>query len=548
MAKRRIGEAASSKKEYPSFFRTVALRVREDEGSLGRRRRASSEDGFTLIELVVVTAVMPMIIGAIAVGILSVFSLQTSVTNRLTDSGDAQVVSLHVQNDVQSATDITTSSAPSAGSLTTNVSPCLPAGSTQVQLMAVILGNGSEITYGTAKSTTDKGNDLWRNVCPTGSTTPTSTEVVAHDLPTNVLTVVPPAVTITCASTSTSCATGVGPGFDYQSEWVSTQGITGVTLKVTAPESNFTYQVTAVPIATSNSTNLAQVPQPSTGCGFAVSSSVFNQASLCFVNFSPWNTLQAATNVSGCTAGASGTSSTYPLGTSYTLPMSANITNTPFTLEFCMNVSATLNSVPISGTTSSPTGACGVAPGSGEYDLTATSFPTYTCPSPPGGTPGSGSESFLGNNGFYTGVYGDPALYTQQEGSTAVVTITNIELLNSNGSPATKWQLVTGDAESTDGSESIIWQSNQPLGLLANSANSPIGNACGSSGAYAPPSYNSTSTGLSGVNTTTVKCTNASSNGVNHTGTPMLEATNPTSLTVTLNGSGLQAMFLGVIL
>ena len=179
-------------------------------------------------------------------------------------------------------------------------------------------------------------------------------------------------------------------------------------------------------------------------------------------------------------------------------------------------------------------------------DIAAVPFPTYTCP----GTNGTGSEAFLGNNGFYTGVSGDPGLYTVKEGSQAVITITNIELLGSNGQAATGWQLVTGDAESTDGSsEWIIWQSNQKLSLLANSANSPIGNACGSSGQYAPPSYNNTSSGLSGVGTTTVECTNpAGSSGVNHTGTPMLQTATPSSLTVTLHGSGLQAMFLGVLL
>ncbi len=104
---------------------------------------------------------------------------------------------------------------------------------------------------------------------------------------------------------------------------------------------------------------------------------------------------------------------------------------------------------------------------------------------------------------------GNPALYTVVEGSQAVISITSIHLLGSNGDEATGWQLVTGDAESTDAnSEWIIWQSDQKLSLLANSANSPIGNACGSTGQYVPPSYNNTSAGLSGLNSTTVECTN----------------------------------------
>jgi hypothetical protein len=306
---------------------------------------------------------------------------------------------------------------------------------------------------------------------------------------------------------------------------VSTLGISGVTFEVTAPESGFNYQVTAVPVATANSSQLAQVSTPSTGCGFAVATSGTYAPTLCFVDFTPWNT---QTRAAGLTCAGSA------------LPMAANVASTPFTLEFCMSVTATTSggsTIP-SGPTSAPA-ACGVAPRNGYNDITAVPLPTYTCP----GNDGSGSEAFLGNNGFYTGVPGSPALYTVAQGSTAVVSITNIALLNSNGVAATGWQLVTGDAESTDGSgESITWTSNQKLGLLPNSTNSPIGNACGSSGQYAPPNYNTLSGSAGGF----VHSTGTA--GVNHTGTAMLQAATPSSLTVTLVGSGLQAMFLGVIL
>ena len=172
----------------------------------------------------------------------------------------------------------------------------------------------------------------------------------------------------------------------------------------------------------------------------------------------------------------------------------------------------------------------------GYDDIAAVPLPTYA--SPPT------SEAFLGNNGFYTGVPGNAGLYTIDQGSTATVNITNIQVLNSNGVAATSWELVTGDAESTDTSESITWTSNQNLSLLPNSPNSPIGNACDSTGQYAPPAYNPNA--LTGVGTTTVTCNATASR--DHTGTTMLEATTPSSLTVTLNGTGLQAMFLGVLL
>ena len=64
--------------------------------------------------------------------------------------------------------------------------------------------------------------------------------------------------------------------------------------------------------------------------------------------------------------------------------------------------------------------------------------------------------------------------------------------------------------------------------------------------AVRPPAYNSTPAGLTGVGTTTVKCSSTVSE--DHTGTVMLQATTPSTLTVTLYAGGLQALFLGVLL
>ena len=83
------------------------------------------------------------------------------------------------------------------------------------------------------------------------------------------------------------------------------------------------------------------------------------------------------------------------------------------------------------------------------------------------------SEAFLGNNGFYTGVPGAPALYTVQNNPTAIVSITQIQVKKPNVA-ASNWSIVTGDAESTDASESITWTSDQNLSLFANTTNSPV--------------------------------------------------------------------------
>jgi hypothetical protein len=188
--------------------------------------------------------------------------------------------------------------------------------------------------------------------------------------------------------------------------------------------------------------------------------------------------------------------------------MAAAIVNTPYEMTFCLNVSG---------------GPVVPAP-----------IPTYFAPPT--------SEAFMGNNGFYTGIPGNSALYQNSQGSApSVVSIINIKVLDSNGNPATGWELVTGDAESTDAGESISWSTGTggaPLTLLPNSPSSSIGNAC----ATANPAV----IDLTGVGTTTVSC--AATVSSDKTGTVMLEARTPTTLTVTMVGAGLEAMFLGLLL
>jgi len=462
---------------------------------------------------------MPLVVGALAVGLLSVFSLQSSVSNRLTDSDDAQVVSVNFQNDVQSAAMITTASAP----VTAPTTPCQPPGAPGYQVLGLQLGNGNLISYTAGTTSNPKVDNLFRNRCDRAGNVITSA-VVAHDIPNPLMTPPPPAlVTITCTANNPTCAVGPPPGNTaaYASDWQSTVGITGVYFNTTAPASTFKYRLVAVPAASASSTQLATPTTTSTGCSFATPGTGTYAQKLCFVDFTPWNTQTSDSSV-GCTSPAIG--------------MSANIANTPFTLSFCLSVSAQWN--PGSGQSGSISGQTTPSPGCGvvdrtqnENDISAVPLPTYVCPPT--------SEAFLGNNGFYTGVPGDPALYLVQNDSTAVVSITNIHLLNGNVA-ASNWSIVTGDAESTDTSESITWASDQNLSLLANTTNSPVGNACQST----PPTINTQY--LTGVGGPSVTC--SSSISEDHTGTVMLQAKTPTTLTVTLNGGGLQAMFFGVLL
>jgi hypothetical protein len=204
-----------------------------------------------------------------------------------------------------------------------------------------------------------------------------------------------------------------------------------------------------------------------------------------------------------------------------------------------MSVSAKNCGATCTGKSSNNGSACGVSPNTGYDDVAAVALPTYSCPPT--------SEAFLGNNGFYTGVPGDPALYTDDNGSSAVITFSNIQVLSTSGISATNWYLVTGDAESTDPNESITWQSTpstSTFSLLPNSTSSPVGNACNSN-PDTPPGYNAAN--LTGLATNDVVCSAVDSR--DKTGTVMLEVPTPQTLTITLNATGgLQAAFLGVLL
>ena len=524
-----------------------------------------TEGGFTLIELLIVIVILPLVIGAIAVALVSVFSLQGSVSNRLSDSGAAQVVSANFEKDVQSASMITTNS------LSTSPSPC----GSGTQVLGLVWGDGTAISY--VEVPQGSSYSLVRNLCKNGITTPVSTSVVSYNVSNNPATQGP---TVSCAATlavaltsGTSYATlgvspvpvavvgpvggvggdsivvgsggttqtytaasGANPGattltvnslpassnFPIGSQvvdsswattkcgavsgWISTAAVTGVTFAITEPASNFSYTLVALPGTSSPSSGLSSITAaPTTGCGFATPGTGTYASTLCFVDFSPWN------NHTGSTCAGGGRQ------------MSAGITNTSFTLTLCLSVQSK---------SSSGASILGSA-GGGFNGVTAVPLPTYFAPPT--------SEAFLGNNGFYTGVPGDPALYTAFQGSTSTVTITSIKLLDSNGNPSTGWDLVTGDAESTDQGESLTWTSDQPLSLLPNSQGSSYGNACA-----APTLANPFAVDLTVLPSTSVKC-DATVNS-DKSGTVMLEAPAPTKLTVTMVGAGLQAMFLGVLL
>ena len=563
---------------------------------LGGESRNVSDGGFTLIELLIVTLILPLVIGAIAVALISVFSLQGSVSGRVTGSSDAQMVSANFVIDVHGASMII---APPAGAPSGQSPSTCGTGGTEVLSLQSVTSSGTPTL--TSYLTVQHGSTyaLVRNVCQNGSSTPTSTSTVSNNVqngqtasvtcastltvatsalasgsgPTTLsVTALPAAVatldtiqvgsggtTFTAtaalpgATSLTATPVGSSPAFPLGTSvvdskwatpaincgaatgWISTAGVTGVKMSITEPNTaansgNYSYTLVGVPAANSSygqSSTLAT--PPTTSCNFATAGTGTYATEMCFVDFSQWNTQTQASPV-GLPTCSQGGGVTGRLVSSY-------VANTPFTLQFCLSVSSVDsngNSIMGQNTSAPSPSSCNTI---GYNDIAACPLPTYV-------------DGFLGNNingtNFYTGVVGDPALYTAQQGSTSKITITGIQVFDASGNKATGWDFVTGDAETTDNNESITWTSTAtsgpaaPLYLLYNSPTSPVGNACDST----PPTYNVLN--LTGLGTTTVECS-ANQSGLK-TGTVMLEAAQPTGLKATLVGAGLEAIFVGLLL
>jgi prepilin-type N-terminal cleavage/methylation domain-containing protein len=453
------------------------------------------DDGFTLLELIIVVAVLPIVVGGIAAGLIAIFTIQGSVSHRLSDSADAQVVSSNFVEDVQSALQITTS--PTAAQC---------GGGTQLLGLAWNLSPTTN-TYETVVSYSEflhQGSYiLKREYCANGtSATATSKQTVSFDVVQNLAppTIYPPAI-------NTLAVAG----------WTSSQPVWRVKFSVTEPSSGYTYSLSAVPANSSPPSTAGQpiVVASNTTCGFAATEggTVANGTyakTLCFVDFSAYNASEAA--YPGCEEMVAG----IPGG---------------YTLSFCMQES-------------------------GNQPMFASPLPTYP-------------EAFLGNTltnaqnqtqPFYTGLgcpdttlpengQGvpapsciDPAMYQTDSGygPTNNLVFTNITVTTATGAPATGWEFVSADAETTDSNETITWTSNQVLNLLPNSPGSAYGDTCNNS-----PNWN----GPQGLGTTQVVCeSGAQEPSSTKTGTPMVEALTPTSMTVVMKGAGLEGIAVGLLL
>ena len=484
--------------------RTMRKALRRSFGLLvvsnGVRDEGRDEEGFTLIELVIVVAVIPIIIGSLAAGLLAMFSLQSGVSTRLSDSANSQAVEASFRTDVQSATRITTN----ASSLSTqcgpgnqllglewNLNPSTHVYENVVSYVSVPVTSGAATTY-----------SLVRQACTSGaSTTAGSATTISSNLASGQL---PPTV--------------LPAPNDATSTWIPTQNVTTVSFGIAAPENggkSYNYTLVAAPASNVSAPDTGGpiMVNETAGCGYAASGSGTYATSLCLIDL----TALTGNNMIAARQGCVEVSVPLPGGSA---------------MYFCL------------GITGAP-----VAP----YAL-----PTWT-------------DGFLGNsiNGvpFYSDIPGDPALYQTCEGgsSTCVVngatvpnvwggvttiTISNITVVAPDGNPATGWDFVGADAESTDGGESISWTTSAQSGVPPNlylipngesvdTPSDPMGNACNSGAGISPANV------LTGSGSTTITCDGVS-NGVKN-GTAMVEATTPTTVTVTLHGTGLEGMSMGLL-
>jgi hypothetical protein len=479
-----------------SLRRRVGLR-RPDEVAA-----RPDDSGFTLVELLLVICIVPVMIIAIAAGLVTVFSIQGSVSHRLSDSGDAQIVSAHYISDVQGSLELTTDATATQCGTGTQL---LGLESNQNATTGVweTVVSYSEVNHG-------KTNWLQRDYCTHGASgSPTSTETVSFDIAANEA---PPTVTGSAPDTAALAS----------DEWISTSTITNVDFTITEPQSGYTYSLSAIP-ATSAAPSTGGSPivaSTNTSCGFAatengtVSNGTYAQT-LCFVDFSSYN---VAANAAEAAAPSC-------------LEMVASIPG-GFTLSFCMSES-------------------------GNQPMVATTLPTYP-------------EAFLGNTltnqdnesePFYTGLGCSsstpaetgtgaptpscisPAMYQTDSGygPTNTLTFTNISVTTATGAPATGWEFVSADAETTDSNEEITWTSNQDLYILANSPGSSYGNTCNNE----PDYWN----GPQGAGTTQIVCqAGLEETSAIKTGTPMVEAATPTTMTVAMKGAGLEGIAVGLLL
>jgi len=186
-------------------------------------RVAPSRDdgGFTLIELLIVLVILPIVVGGIAVAMITSLKDQSGLQAKLSDSADSVVASSYYSRDIQSAAEVTTSTNPSGPGA------CRSAGLPGAVLIASMeWGTGPTVVsyyYWTPASPSTAATELFRVSCQSGG--PPTLIVISHSLSK------PPTgssvVTASCVN-GAACSSYAGAG-----GWIPTFDVTDVTIGIT---------------------------------------------------------------------------------------------------------------------------------------------------------------------------------------------------------------------------------------------------------------------------------------------------------------------------
>jgi prepilin-type N-terminal cleavage/methylation domain-containing protein len=466
--------------------------IARQNSNLRYPKKTRNTEGFTLVELLITLTIIPLVVGALSLGIIAVFSLNTQTTHRLTDSADAQVVASTYQKDVSSAGYITTAStsSPQCGA---------SAGTTQLLSLESVPNQKtgdfqSVISYvgvpvsGSAVPT----YTLERLLCQNGSSTPTSEATLAYDLPT------PTSATAPLTPPTITCSTGASPSIcsgtndtcqQCTTGYVPAQAIGSVNFGVTEPSSSYNFNLDASPAASSSFDSGGVASTPAGVCESTAGSTGPFAGSLCLIDFSGLlpNQFAVAESPGQC------------------FIMSVAV-GTSDILHFCL----------------------GVTTNNSNEGVVATGLP---------------SDTFAGlGQTVYPGLPNDPALYMNpyiSEATTMTITLSAFSMVNAKtGQPVTGWDFVSADAETTNSGETTSWTSNVPLTILNDAeagAPNPDGNAC-------PETSKQTGT------TFTVTCTGTlNSENAPLTGAAMVMMSGSSLNSLAVNMNNYQAVAFGMI-
>lgn len=357
-----------------------------------RKDSARSDAGFTLVELLIVVVIMPLIIGAIAYGLVSVFSLQNSTTQRLSGSTDLQKVSAQFLKDVQSSESIYLGTTPEQCGSGVQLLGLGWSGSSPTTYQTMVSYVEVQLTNNAASGAPNATNfALERLYCTLGNfTTPTAINVLSSDfyVTTGSLAQYPPEVCLLSAINLTSPNNCTGTGGQYLSPTVA-----AVTFSLYVPGSSTPYTMVASPRGGDSAISAGPSHHPSpitllgSGCGTSGTNatlSLSNNSSLT-INVAPGtgNGTVALVNCpassiamsNGTAINASGILTGVPSPTGVTATQNAGQITVPSSISQASGLGD-----PYQGEVApSVPSSCGTGPGQLQCGVCSQSGKTYNC-------------------------------------------------------------------------------------------------------------------------------------------------------------------------